>query len=177
MSWLAAPFQTLLGGGEGRMVRVIAEPRIRKADFIEIVAPDAVLKQELTRYLWQLLLIMAFVATMAGILVYLSLAFFLVRPMQRITNAMERFRADPDDPASHLDPSGRRDEIGRAEVELDLMQADLRVALNSRARLAALGEAVASGGLEATGDGAGAEAPQASTNSRSIRTFRGDGTA
>ena len=143
VSWLAAPFQTLLGGGEGRMVRVIAEPRIRKADFIEIVAPDAVLKRELTRYLWQLLLIMAFVATMAGILVYLSLAFFLVRPMQRITNAMERFRADPDDPASHLDPSGRRDEIGRAEVELDLMQADLRVALNSRARLAALGEAVA----------------------------------
>ena len=143
MSWLAAPFQTLLGGGEGRMVRVIAEPRIRKADFIEIVAPDAVLKQELTRYLWQLLLVMAFVAMVAGILVYLSLAFFLVRPMQRITHAMERFRADPDDPASHLDPSGRRDEIGRAEVELDLMQADLRVALNSRARLAALGEAVA----------------------------------
>ncbi|CAN5887997.1 HAMP domain-containing sensor histidine kinase [soil metagenome] len=143
VSWLAAPFQTLMGGGEGRMVRVIAEPRIRKADFIEIVAPDAVLKRELTRYLWQLLLVMAFVSMMAGILVYLSLAFFLVRPMQRITHAMERFRADPDDPASHLDPSGRRDEIGRAEVELDLMQADLRVALNSRARLAALGEAVA----------------------------------
>ncbi|WP_340645951.1 HAMP domain-containing sensor histidine kinase [Phenylobacterium sp.] len=143
VSWLAAPFQTLLGGGEGRMVRVIAEPRIRKADFIEIVAPDAELKRELTRYLWQLLLVMAFVAMVAGILVYLSLAFFLVRPMQRITHAMERFRADPDDPASHLDPSGRRDEIGRAEVELDLMQADLRVALNSRARLAALGEAVA----------------------------------
>ena len=143
ISWLAAPFQTLMGGGEGRMVRVIAEPRIRKADFIEIVAPDAALKRELTRYLWQLLLVMAFVATMAGILVYLSLAFFLVRPMQRITHAMERFRADPDDPASHLEPSGRRDEIGRAEVELDLMQADLRVALNSRARLAQLGEAVA----------------------------------
>ena len=57
---------------------------------------------------------------------------------------MERFRADPEDPAgrpSH--PSGRRDEIGRAEAELDRMQADLRTALNSRARLAALGEAVA----------------------------------
>ena len=39
--------------------------------------------------------------------------------------------------------SGRRDEIGRAEAELDRMQADLRAALNSRARLAALGEAVA----------------------------------
>jgi signal transduction histidine kinase len=63
--------------------------------------------------------------------------------MQRITRSMERFRADPEDPAALIHPSGRRDEIGRAEVELDRMQADLRVALNSRARLAALGEAVA----------------------------------
>jgi signal transduction histidine kinase len=33
--------------------------------------------------------------------------------------------------------------LGRAELELDRMQVDLRAALNSRARLAALGEAVA----------------------------------
>jgi signal transduction histidine kinase len=63
--------------------------------------------------------------------------------MQRITVAMERFRVDPDDPRAGVRVSGRRDEIGRAETELDRMQADLRVALNSRARLAALGEAVA----------------------------------
>ena len=63
--------------------------------------------------------------------------------MQRITRAMERFRADPEDAEARVQLSGRRDEIGRAETELDRMQADLRVALNSRARLAALGEAVA----------------------------------
>ena len=141
-SWLTAPFQTLLGG-PGRTVRVIAEPRFRKADFIEVVAPDADLRTRMSRYLWQLVLLTVLVAGGAGGLVYLSLNLFLVRPMQRITRAMERFRADPDDPASHLEPSGRRDEIGRAEVELDRMQADLRAALNSRARLAALGQAVA----------------------------------
>jgi signal transduction histidine kinase len=63
--------------------------------------------------------------------------------MQRITRAMERFRVDPEDDEARVQLSGRRDEIGRAETELDRMQADLRVALNSRARLAALGEAVA----------------------------------
>src|SRR5579871_4616759 len=63
--------------------------------------------------------------------------------MQRITRSMERFRADPDDASAAIHPSGRRDEIGRAESELDRMQADLRAALNARARLAALGEAVA----------------------------------
>jgi len=141
-SWLAAPFQTLMGG-EGRNVRVIASPRFRRGDLVDIVAPDAELKRGLISYLWKLILVAAFVASVAGLLVYLSLNLFLVRPMQRITNAMERFRADPDDAAARVQLSGRRDEIGRAEVELDLMQADLRTALNSRARLAALGEAVA----------------------------------
>jgi signal transduction histidine kinase len=75
--------------------------------------------------------------------VYLSLALFLVRPMRRITASMERFRSDPDDPAARVTLSGRRDEIGRAEAELSRMQTDLRAALHSKARLAALGEAVA----------------------------------
>ena len=141
-SWLAAPFQTLFGG-EGRMVRVVAEPRFRTADFIEIVAPDRELKQELRAYLIRLIAITVFVSCLAGLLVYLSLNLFLVRPIQKITFSMERFRADPSDPAARIELSGRRDEVGRAEVELDLMQADLKAALNSRARLAALGEAVA----------------------------------
>ena len=142
ISYLTAPFQTLFGG-EGRSVRVIASPRFRHAELVDVVAPDAELKRGLISYLWKLILAAGFVSTLAGLAVYISLNLFLVRPMQRITRAMERFRADPDDPNARVEPSGRRDEIGRAEVELDLMQADLRTALNSRARLAALGEAVA----------------------------------
>jgi len=139
---LFAPFQTLLG--DGGQMRVMAEPRFRKeVDFIEFVASDTELKRALASYLWRLVAIVAGVAALAGLIVYVALNLFLVRPMQRITFAMERFRADPDDPTARVQLSGRRDEIGRAEVELDRMQADLRVALNSRARLAALGEAVA----------------------------------
>jgi signal transduction histidine kinase len=139
---LFAPFQTLFGPPGGRL-RVVAEPRFRQADFIEFVAVDTELKRALAGYLWRLVAIVAFVATLAGVLVYVALNLFLVRPMQRITRSMERFRADPDDPEARVSLSGRRDEIGRAEGELDRMQADLRAALNSRARLAALGEAVA----------------------------------
>src|SRR6185312_13532831 len=143
LSWLAAPFQTLFGG-EGGYVRVRAKPGIyRNADFVEVVAPDAELRRELVSYLWKLLLVAAVLTTGVGAVVYLSLNLFLVRPMQRITNAMERFRADPEDEGARVPLSGRRDEIGRAEAELDRMQADLRAALSSRARLAALGEAVA----------------------------------
>jgi len=140
---LLAPFRTLFSPPDSRM-RVMAAPRFRSSiDFVEFVAPDAELKKALVGYLWRVILIIAFVSATAGVLVYLTLNFFLVRPMQRITYAMERFRADPDDPRARVPLSGRRDEIGRAESELDLMQADLRAALNSRARLAALGEAVA----------------------------------
>ncbi len=138
-----APFQTLFGK-EGRRVRVVAEPRFRDdADFIEFVAVDTELKRVLASYLWRQVAIVAFVSALAGVLVFFALNLFLVRPMQRITNAMERFRADPEDPEARVILSGRRDEIGRAEAELDRMQADLRIALNARARLAALGEAVA----------------------------------
>ena len=139
---LFAPFRTIFGP-EGRRVRVVAEPRFRQAEFIEFVAVDTELKRALASYLWRLLAIVAFVSTLAGVLVFVALNLLLVRPMQRITYAMERFRADPEDPDARVQLSGRRDEIGRAEAELDRMQADLRAALNSRARLAALGEAVA----------------------------------
>ncbi len=141
LSWVA-PLRTLLTGGD-RMVRVMARPRFRPAEFVEIVAPDNGLKKELLTQLGRLLAIAAFTSLMAGAVVYLSLTLFLVRPMQRITRSMERFRADPEDPAAHIAPSGRRDEVGRAEAELERMQADLRAALASRSRLAALGEAVA----------------------------------
>lgn len=141
-SWLAAPFFTLTSP-KGSMVRVMAEPRYRKAEFVEVVLPDAPLKAKLVGQLWQLAGVTLFVASLAGLLVYAFLNIFLVRPMQRITRAMEAFRGDPDDPAARIAPSNRRDEIGRAELELDRMQADLLAALASKARLAALGEAVA----------------------------------
>jgi signal transduction histidine kinase len=143
LQWLTAPLFTLTSGPDGR-ARVIGNtPHYQNGDYVEIVVDDASLKKQLISYLRRLLWLTLVIAALAGLGVYVSLNLFLVRPIRRITLAMERFRADPDDPASHIDPSGRRDEVGRAEVELNLMQADLRAALNSRARLAALGEAVA----------------------------------
>jgi signal transduction histidine kinase len=142
ISWMTAPFKTIFGGDD-RMVRVIAEPRFRSGEFIDIVMPEQPLKEALLAYLGRLVMITLFVSLGAGLAVYLALNAFLVRPMQKITLAMERFRADPENPQARVVLSGRRDEIGRAEAELDRMQSDLIAALNSRARLAALGEAVA----------------------------------
>ncbi len=140
---LSRPWRALFGGGPGRTLRVVAAPRFTGGDFVEIVVPEQPLTAELRAHLAQILGVALFLGVVAGGLVYVTLVVFLVRPIGRITGAMERFRADPNDPAARLTPSGRRDEIGRAERELDRMQEEIRAALQSRARLAALGEAVA----------------------------------
>lgn len=142
LGWIAAPFETL-APGPSRVLRVVERPQFRSGDFIEILVPEAGLKHELTAYALRLLGVSVVVSGLAGLTVYLALNAFLVTPMRRITTAMERFRARPEDPAARIPLSGRHDEIGRAEAELDRMQDDLRAALQSRARLAALGEAVA----------------------------------
>jgi signal transduction histidine kinase len=141
LSWWG-PFEIMVGSSD-RMLRVMARPRFRSGAFIEIVIPDAPLRADLFTQLGRLMGVAVFTSLMAGAVVYLALNLFLVRPMQRITRSMERFRENPEDPRAPIEPSGRRDEIGRAESELSRMQADLRAALASRARLAALGEAVA----------------------------------
>ena len=139
---LATPFWTLFLG-EGRMLRVVATPRFRTGDFVEVVVSNAPLRTETLAFAARFLGVTVFIAVIAGGLLYLALSVFLVRPIRRITRAMERFRVQPEDPAAVLPPSGRNDEIGRAERELATMQDELRAALQSKARLAALGQAVA----------------------------------
>jgi len=142
VTFLWAPFETLLGGG-GRMVLVVDRPHYERGQLVQVLAPDRPLRQILLADLGELLIGAVIASAVVGGGVYLLLNLLLVRPIQRITRAMERFRVNPADPLARLTPSGRRDEIGRAEIELDLMQSDLLAALASRARLAALGEAVA----------------------------------
>jgi signal transduction histidine kinase len=75
--------------------------------------------------------------------VFLSLYFVLVRPMRRIARAMISFRENPEDASRIIAPSRRKDEIGTAERELAMMQSDIYGSLQQKARLAALGSAVA----------------------------------
>lgn len=141
IGWLRGPWRTLRG--HDAMLRVLQAPQFREGEFVEIVVPAEPLRRALRGYLRQVLYVSLFISTLTGALVWLSLTLFLVRPMRRITESIARFRLNPDDPGARIELSGRQDEIGRAEAELSRMQADLRAALHSRARLAMLGEAVA----------------------------------
>lgn len=128
---------------EGRFLRIIAEPMSAPGDVIDVIVPEAPLKRELADYSAGLFWLSAFIAIVTGALIYVTLFYMFVRPMRKLTRAMARFQRDPDNPALGIRPSGRRDEIGQAEVALAAMQDDVRQSLKQRERLAALGSAVA----------------------------------
>jgi signal transduction histidine kinase len=137
---LLEPFQTLMGHPD-RSIRVRAAPRYRSGDFIDVVAPAEPLRQELRAFLLNSLLVSLLISMAAGGLLYAGLAFLVLRPLRRVTRSIEGFAADPLQLAP--EPSDRQDEIGRVERELARMQEEVRQSLKSRARLVALGEAVA----------------------------------
>lgn len=137
---LTDPWRTLFGHPD-RSLRVQAKPRYRSGDFIEIVTPAQPLKIELRAFLLNSLLVSLLVSVTAGALLYGGLALLVLRPLRRVTRSMERFAADPESEPEA--PSDRHDEIGRVERELARMQDEVRQSLRSRARLVALGEAVA----------------------------------
>ena len=137
---LLDPWRTLSGHPD-RSIRVQAQPRYRSGDFIEILAPAEPLKQELRAFLLNSLLVSLLLSLVAGGLLYGGLAFLVLQPLRRVTRSIERFAIDPE--AEGDSPSDRHDEIGRVERELARMQGEVRQSLRSRARLVALGEAVA----------------------------------
>jgi signal transduction histidine kinase len=126
-----------------RVLHVIAPTKITHARSIGIVLREAPIRTALVAYAWRVMETGFFVSALTAGLVFLSLFFVFVRPMGKITEAMVRFRENPEDSSRIVAPSSRQDEIGQAERELASMQRDLYGSLQQKTRLAALGAAVA----------------------------------
>lgn len=138
---IARAFATL-AQSENRVLRVVgASPKDPNAK-VEVVIDEAPMRAALVQYSWRILALSLLISLTTATLVYLSLAWMMVRPLRRMTRSMMAFRHDPEDASRMITPSDRRDEIGVAERELAEMQEGLRAALHQRAHLAALGGAV-----------------------------------
>jgi signal transduction histidine kinase len=132
----------LLNGGS-RILQITAPTRIRDAQDVEAIVSERPIHSQLKSYAWGIALLAVLISLATGILVFISLYLVLVRPMRHITRTMVNFRANPEDASRIVTPSSRLDEIGIAERELASMQRDIYNSLQQRARLAALGTAVA----------------------------------
>jgi len=122
---------------------VMGAPRLGGGVLIEIVVPVGSLKRDMLIYSGNILGLSIVISLFTATLVYLALTAALVRPMQRLTDSMIAFQQDPEGRPPIAPRPGARDEIGRAEAALSEMQTEVRAALGQKARLAALGAAVA----------------------------------
>jgi signal transduction histidine kinase len=132
-----------LFAGGNRTLHVVAATRILHAQTVELITDEQPVRADLLAYGDRLMLVALGISLATGVLVFLSLYAVLVRPMGRLTRAMVRFHENPEDASRIITPSERQDEIGRAERELAGMQRDIIGFLQQKARLAALGGAVA----------------------------------
>jgi len=139
--WIQRSLETL-ARSDNRIMRVVGPAPTEPGATVELLLDEAPLRQEMWNFGVRILELSVVISLTTAALVYISLQWLLVRPMRRITDSMTSFRQDPEDATRRIVPSGRHDEIGRAQNELAMLQETVRGALAQRARLAALGTAV-----------------------------------
>jgi len=142
LAQIAGALDCLFEGGN-RILHVVSATRIVHAQTVSLITDEAPIRSQLLSYANRLVLVALAISLATGVLVFLSLYLVLVRPMGRLTRAMVRFRDNPEDASRVVQASERKDEIGQAERELASMQRDILGFLQQKARLAALGSAVA----------------------------------
>jgi hypothetical protein len=132
---------TLLACSDTDVMRVVGQGP-PGSDFIEIVLDEGPLRAKMFTFSRNILLLSLLISAITATLVYLSLHYLFVRPLNRLTTNMVSFRNDPENASHIVVPSARRDEIGIAERELAAMQRDLASMLQQKSHLASLGLAV-----------------------------------
>jgi signal transduction histidine kinase len=126
----------------GRVIGVVDNAPHGAGERIEIIIEEGPLKAAMLNFSVNVLSLSLSIAVITAFLVYVTLNWLMVRPIRRLTRSMMRFSEKPEDASRVVDPSNRRDEIGRAESELAAMQHQLRAMLQQKGHLAALGLAV-----------------------------------
>lgn len=133
-------FATLFAG-PGRIIRILSPIENEPNSQLEVVIDEAPLIREMYRYAGNIFWGSLLISTLAAVLVYFALHRLMVQPMRRLSESMSRFRRAPEAATTPV-ASGRRDEIGIAEREFDILQTRLRAALKQKQHLVALGTAV-----------------------------------
>jgi len=132
---------TFMHGGN-RVIGVVDKPSSMNANLVEMALDEHPLFDAMVRYAINILTLSVILALILAALLFFALNRLLVNPVRRLSANMQAFSGNPEDRSRIIEPSGRRDEIGVAEVELQQMQTELSDMLSQKNRLAALGLAV-----------------------------------
>ena len=138
---LGATFQTLFAA-PGTIVKVASSAPPDQAA-IEVTFDETPLIEDLWRVSHNFLNISLTIAAVVTCVLWAALWSMVLRPVRHLTSNIIAFGESPQDASRVIAPSGRRNEIGRAETALAVMQRSLAHELAQRKRLAELGMAVA----------------------------------
>jgi signal transduction histidine kinase len=138
---IANAFSTLVQA-QNRVLKIAGPSPADPRGTIAIVIDESPLRAQLRAFSIRILTLSIIISLITAGLVFFALQWLMVRPIVQLTEAMTRFRQNPEDDAGVLRPGRRGDEIGLAQRELAAMQARIRTALREKSQLAALGGAV-----------------------------------
>jgi len=131
-----------LVAGQDRLIRLRGWSPKQPDVWVEVMIAEAPLRDALRAFGLRIFGLSIVIAVITAGLVYFALHWLLVRPMRRLTENMILFRDDPEDATRVIRPSGRADEVGVAERELQALQTALRASLHRKTRLATVGAGV-----------------------------------
>jgi signal transduction histidine kinase len=138
---LAATFHALFAA-PGTVVKLSA-PAQANEPAIEFAFDETTLVQSLRRVSYNFLTISLTIAAVVTCVLWAALWRMVLQPVRRLTSNIIAFGESPQDASRVIAPSGRSNEIGRAEAALAVMQGSLAHELAQGKRLAELGMAVA----------------------------------
>jgi signal transduction histidine kinase len=138
---ISATFRCLVAP-PGRMLSVEGYAPM-SSGLLEITMDETPLRDALRSYSIDVLLLSLLICAIFAALAVAAIHLLVLRPVQRLTSSIVAFGDNPEDATLVVRPSGRSDEIGRAETALGVMQRALVRELGQKKHLAALGLAVA----------------------------------
>ncbi len=138
---MAATFHALFAA-PGTVVKLSA-PAQANEPAIEFAFDESTLVQSLKRVSYNFLTISLTIAAVVTCVLWAALWRMVLQPVRRLTSNIIAFGESPQDASRVIAPSGRSNEIGRAESALAVMQGSLAHELAQGKRLAELGMAVA----------------------------------
>lgn len=138
---IMSAFDILLFGSR-RTMRVVG-PAPGGGDFVELIINERQLRMAMLAYSWSILQISLVICGVVAAFLYLVLNMQIVRPVKALAGALARFRDQPENVRTLIEPTDRGDELGDLERSIADMQESLRQQLRQREHLANLGLAVA----------------------------------
>jgi signal transduction histidine kinase len=136
-----AAFRTLFAR-PGTLVRAIGRS-LGDGATIDVTLDETPLIAAMWRISRTFLILSLIISAVVTCVLWAALWSLVIRPVRRLTSSIIAFGERPQESGRVIEPSGRDDEIGRAEAALSTMQNSLAHELRQRKRLAELGMAVA----------------------------------